>query len=135
MNPIKKKVLDPSRVRKIEGGFSWIDRRLLREGWIDRLERDEILLYLFLTLVADKEGLSYYSEARMSGLIKIGVEAIEQARERLVARRMVAYEKPVYQVLALEKEPPRRSGGATTIGEVLRDLMAGKTEEGRRAPE
>jgi len=40
--------LVPSRVRQIRAGFSWVDRRFVRDRWMERLDREEILLYLFL---------------------------------------------------------------------------------------
>jgi hypothetical protein len=102
-------------------GFSWIDRRFLRDGWIERLERDEILLYFFLAAVADKNGLSYYSTPRIAGSLKIDADAVEKARGRLIDLGLIAYEHPLYQVLALETPRPR-VGRTTSIGDILRGL-------------
>ena len=84
-------------------GFSWIDRRFVREGWIGELRRDEILLYLFLVCVADKDGLSFYSDARIAGTLKLDMDDFVRARARLMDERLLAYERPLYQVLALEE--------------------------------
>ena len=63
---IQKHLLVPDRVRRPpREGFSWIDRRFLRE-YAARLTGDAILLYFFLAAVADKQGLSYYSEASIA---------------------------------------------------------------------
>jgi len=43
--------LDPNRVRRIRGGFSWIDRRFVRDGWLERLA-NEFTFYFFLVAVA-----------------------------------------------------------------------------------
>lgn len=106
LRPVEKRLLDPARVRQIRDGFSWVDRRFVREGWIGELRRDEILLYLFLVCVADKDGLSYYSDARVAATLKIDQLDLDHARRRLVVEGLVAYESPLYQVLQLE---PRRS--------------------------
>lgn len=118
--PIKR-LLDKRRVRRIRDGFSWIDRRFLRDGWIDKLERDEILLYLFLTAVGDKHGLSYYSDPRIRGTLGIGQPALDQARARLQDLELVAYELPLYQVLALDV-PPERTGDLVSIKDVFRQI-------------
>ena len=104
-----KRLLDTRRVRRIREGFSWIDRRFLRDGWIDKLERDEILLYFFLIAVADKDGLSYYSDPRVRGTVGIAQPALDQARSRLLDLELIAFDPPLYQVLALHVPPPRNS--------------------------
>ena len=99
-----KRILDPKRVRKIEGSFSWIDHRFVTEGFLRDLSTLEILLYLFLVAVSDRNGLSFYYDDRIASLLKIDLAALGQAREGLVLRSLIAYEPPLYQVLSL---PPR----------------------------
>jgi hypothetical protein len=53
---ITKKILVPDRVRKINGGFSFIPHRFLRDGFLEHLSQPELLLYLFLVLAADHRG-------------------------------------------------------------------------------
>jgi len=122
MAPPVKRILDPRRVRTIPAGFSWIDRRFLRDGWIDKLERHEILLYFFLVAVADQHGLSYYSDPRVCGLLKITRTVLDQARDRLVGLGLLAFEAPIYQVLTLDPPPPR-TGGMISIRDVLRQIV------------
>ena len=99
-----KRVLDRKRVRKIEGSFSWIDHRVITGGFLRDLSTLEILLYLFLVAVSDRNGLSFYYDDRIASLLKIDLAALGRAREGLVLRSLVAYEPPLYQVLSL---PPR----------------------------
>ena len=99
-----KRVLHPERLRKIEGSFSWIDHRFITGGFLRDLSTLEILLYLFLVAVSDRNGLSFYHDDRMASLLKIDLPALGQAREGLVLRSLLAYESPLYQVLSL---PPR----------------------------
>jgi hypothetical protein len=96
---VHKRVLDTRRLRRIREGFSWIDRRLVRDGWIDRLEVGEAALYFFLVAVADKDGLSFYSDARIATTLKIPVERVGLSRARLLDLGLVAWERPLYQVL------------------------------------
>jgi hypothetical protein len=98
---IEKRILDALHVRRIGDGFSWIDRRFVREGWLERLARDEFALYLFLVAVADKDGLSFYSDDRTTGLLRLDGESLARARGRLLALGLIAWEKPIYQVLEL----------------------------------
>jgi hypothetical protein len=45
---ISKAPINPSRIRKITGSFSWLDHRLLHEGYLTAMEPAEMLLYFFL---------------------------------------------------------------------------------------
>ncbi len=100
-----KRVLDPQRVRKIEGSFSWIDHRFITGGFLRDLSTLEILLYLFLVAVSDRNGVSFYYDDRIASLLKIDLAALGRAREGLVLRSLLAYESPLYQVLSLPLQP------------------------------
>jgi len=102
--PIKR-VLHPERLRKIEGSFSWIDHRFITGGFLRDLSPLEILLYLFLVAVSDRNGLSFYHDDRIASLLKIDLPALGQAREGLLLRSLLAYEPPLYQVLSLPPHP------------------------------
>jgi len=57
-----KRLLYPKRLRTLPPQFSWIDQRLVREQHLDRLSTPPLLCTCFLATVADKNGLSYYSD-------------------------------------------------------------------------
>jgi hypothetical protein len=90
-----KRVLNSERLRKIEGSFSWIDHRFITGGFLRDLSTQEILLYLFLVAVSDRNGLSFYHDDRIASLLKIDLPALGQAREGLVLRSLVAYQPPL----------------------------------------
>jgi hypothetical protein len=56
---IRKKILNPNRIRSIKGGFSFIPHRFVTDGFLSSLNQKQLLLYLFLVLVSDRYGLSY----------------------------------------------------------------------------
>ena len=59
---IPKRVLVESRVRRPpETGWSWVDRRFVREH-MAYLSREATLLYFILCAVADKHGMSFYGD-------------------------------------------------------------------------
>lgn len=107
---IKKRLLVPERVRRPPAeGFSWIDRRFLREH-AARLTGDAITLYLFLAAVSDKQGLSFYSDSTIAVRLRLGEEAVVAAREELIAFDLVAYQPPLTQVLSLPQGRLQRRG-------------------------
>lgn len=101
----QKKIIHPSRVRKIQGSFSWIDHRFITGGFLQTLSAMEILLYFFLVSVSDRNGISFYYDDRICNLIKIGLTSLGEAREGLINKSLLAYEHPIYQVLSLPTEP------------------------------
>jgi hypothetical protein len=111
--PVEKRVLDQRHVRVLPGGFSWIDRRFVQDGWAERLDAAECALYFFLATVADKDGLSFYSDGRITSLIKLDRSTLVRARGRLLELGLVAWEQPLYQVLSVPDsvaEGRRRNG-------------------------
>lgn len=124
---IEKRLLVPERLRRPPAeGFSWVDRRFVRDH-APVLDRDAILLYFFLAAVSDKHGLSFFSDAETAGRLKLEEEAVSRARGELVRRDLVAYGAPLTQVLALtEPRVARSAGEVERVGEILRRLGRGK---------
>jgi hypothetical protein len=100
--PIKR-LLDARRMRKAPPrGFGWIDHRLLRDGYIDRCSPQALALYVLLVCASDAQGLSYYSDPRTAQLLTLEPATLSQARRELVDLGLIAYQKPLYQLLSLE---------------------------------
>lgn len=100
-----KWLIDPQRIRKINGSFSWIDHRFITGGFIPDMTCQEILLYLFLVAVSDRHGLSFYHDDRICSLLKTDLVSLGESRENLLERSLIAWRPPVYQVLALPSVP------------------------------
>jgi len=100
-----KRVLCRERLRRVPPGFSWIDHRLVRDKYISRCSADALALYLFLVTVGDAEGLSYYSDDSITRLLPLDAAALCRARQELITAQLIAYQKPLYQVLALGAYP------------------------------
>ena len=100
-----KRILDPSRVRRIKGGFSFIPHRFLTDGFVKALDRDELLLYLFLVLASDRYGLSYYNDGSICSLLGLSPGEYDDARRGLIARDLIAFDGRLFQVLELPVSP------------------------------
>lgn len=120
---IHKQILVSDRVRRPPtDGWSWIDRRFLREH-APRLSHEAIVLYFFLAAVSDKDGLSFYGDASIAMRLRMEETTVVAARDELVAADLVAYRAPLAQVLALPAAMiQRRGGGLAAFGEILRSL-------------
>jgi hypothetical protein len=100
-----KRPISLAKLRHVPRQFSWVDQRLVRDHYIDQLSPHACALYLFLVTVADAQGLSYYAEASLCQRLSLTSTEIHQARQALLTRGLVAYQPPLYQVLALDTAP------------------------------
>lgn len=129
---ISKYLLRPQRRRHIPPSFSWVDHRLVRQDYLSRADHSAWTLYLFLVTVADVQGLSYYSDAAIGRQLQMDAVSLAAARQQLIHADLLAYHKPLYQVLALPDAPqasgtPRapRSGQVQSVAAVLRRVLEG----------
>ena len=125
---IPKRVLVPARLRRPPAtGWSWVDRRFVREH-AERLSREAMLLYFFLAAVSDRNGLSFYRDGTLAVLLGMTVPAVLQARDELLAHDLIAHEMRLTQVLSLPPPGQRcRSEpgqGLMQLGEILRRATA-----------
>lgn len=126
-----KRILRSDRLRHIPTSFSWVDHRLVREQYLDGKDLSAWALYLFLVTVADAQGLSYYSDAAIDRHLRLDGLQLATARQQLVAAQLVAYQKPLYQVLALPEgmseatSTASRSGPVQSVADILRQALGG----------
>lgn len=97
-----KRILCAARLRRIPAQFSWVDPRLVFGGYLGRLDTHAAALYLLLVTVADAQGLSYWGDARVTQLLHTTRSRLARSRGQLVDAGLLAYESPLYQVLALD---------------------------------
>jgi hypothetical protein len=102
---IERNPLIADRVRKIGGSFAFIEHRFLRNGFWASLGHHELLLYLFLILAADRQGLSYYSFDKICSLLAISCDEYIVARNALIDKDLIAFDGHLFQVLSLPASP------------------------------
>ena len=96
-----KQLLRPERLREFPQQFSWVDQGLVQQHFIDRCEARSAALNLFLITVSDARGLSYYGAATLARRLHLSQEHLAAARQQLIELDLLAYQAPLYQVLAL----------------------------------
>ena len=129
-----KTLLRPERVRLVPRQFSWIDHRLVRNRHICGRSPRSLALYLFLCTVADAQGMSYYSDPSLSGLLSFKMDDLALARAELIGAGLIAFRAPFYQVLSLDPTAtksvqvtpaPPRTGEVRSAGDILRSILNG----------
>lgn len=106
---MEKIIVRPDRIRKIAGTFGFIEHRFIREGFFYSLTHHELLLYLFLVLVADRDGLSFYGNDKICTLLRTDLDEFIQARDGLIYKDLLAFDGRTFQVLSLPEHGPLRT--------------------------
>ena len=70
---------------------------------------------LFLRTVAAAQGRSFYSEPSWCQRLSMPPAVWRQARQALITLALVAYERPLYQVLARDGDPRRPAAALSPL--------------------
>ena len=112
----KSPIPQPGKIRKIQGSFAWIDHRLLRDGYLSIMTHEDQVLYLFLALAADRNGVSFYRKETICHTLALSFQQFDIARDRLLDMKLMAYQpysilspNGHYQVLPIRTPAPRFS--------------------------
>lgn len=102
---ITKRILNPKRIRTIESGFGFIPHRFIKDGFLQTLSKEELILYFFLTLVSDRIGISFYSYDSICNLLGLDINEYLSARNGLIEKDLISFDNNIFQVLSLPQKP------------------------------
>ena len=122
---VRKKILNPGRVRSIKGGFSFIPHRFVTDGFLESLSAAELLLYLFLVAVSDRYGLSFYCDDSICALLHITSEKYKTARKGLIQKDLIDFDGAIFQVLELPPAPSGQASYHPAMRQLCRNLFKG----------
>lgn len=88
--------------------YSIIDHEILHGGYLHRLSHNSMVLYLFLVVVGDREGKSFYGETTIMEILRLGGKELEAARSELIKEGLIEYRRPYWWVKDI---PVRRRHG------------------------
>lgn len=128
-----KTLICPHLVRQVPKQFSWVDHRLVRNRHIDTCSHPAAALYLFLVTVSDAQGLSYYSDPTIMQRLSMDFPILHRARHNLINSGLVAYQKPLYQVLDLDVSAlpiipgtgNRTESEPMSVGQIFKQILEG----------
>jgi len=78
--------------------YSIVDHQLLHRGFFQALSVEALALYLFLVVVADREGKSYYAEMTITELLRLSPQRYSTALTELIRHGLVDFRRPFFFV-------------------------------------
>jgi hypothetical protein len=100
---VAKRILCPDRLRRVPKQFSWVDHRLVRDKHVCGLSHQSLAVYLLLVTVGVADGMSYYSDTAIERYVDLDATMTGRARAELRGAGLIAYRRPLHQVLSLER--------------------------------
>lgn len=88
--------------------YSIIDHQILHGRYLHRLSHESMVLYLFLVVVGDRQGRSFYSDRSIIEILRLSGPVLHHAREELISETLVSYKSPYWEVKNI---PQRRDHG------------------------
>lgn len=104
-NTIGRSPIIAERVRKIDGGFSFVPHRFLHDGFFASLSPEELLLYFFLVLAGDRNGVSFYGHDAICTLLDMTNDVYLVVRNGLLEKDLITFDGRRFQVLSLPDAP------------------------------
>jgi hypothetical protein len=111
--------------------YSIVDHQLLHRGFFQKLSHQALALYLFLVVVGDAQGRSYYADRTIQGILRLSDSDLSVARDKLIEAGLINYRGPYWWVRNLgcaspqDKQDKKNTERAvcsvpTIIGDILR---------------
>lgn len=131
---IQDKILSPEGVRlynrhtmRWAKSYSIIDHEILHGGYLHRLSHPSMILYLFLVVVGDRDGRSFYADRTIMEILRLSAKELNDARLQLLEEGLIDYQRPYWWVKNISPREKRKDMGGYQEVNVSSDRRVDKT--------
>lgn len=78
--------------------YSIVDHELLHGKYLHHLSHESMVLYLFLVVVGNRDGMSFYSDKTITEILRMESDLLSNARNQLISKNLIEYKKPYWFV-------------------------------------
>ena len=78
--------------------YSIVDHAILHGGYLHRLSHESMVLYLFLVVVGDRDGRSFYADITIMDIVRLSERGLNSARQQLIKEGLIDYQRPYWWV-------------------------------------
>lgn len=95
-------------MRRRAKSYSIVDHQILHGGYFRRLSHEALVLYLFLVVVSDREGKSYWAQKTIIEVLRMSPSIFVGAAKELIAEKLITHSKPYFWINNLEPSEGQR---------------------------
>jgi hypothetical protein len=121
--------------------YSIVDHQLLHRGFFQKLSHQALALYLFVVVVGDAHGRSYYADLTIQSILRLSDRDLWVARDKLIEAGLINYRRPYCWVLNLGCASPQDKQGkkitqraACTVPTIIGDILREATSQSKERP-
>jgi len=103
--------------------YSIVDHYLLHGGYLSRLGHKSLVLYLFLVVVGNSDGRSFYSADTVSKILRMTVEEVNLAMDELIREQLIKYSHPNWRVLTLTYTRKSEGTSISCVNSLVRQVL------------
>lgn len=89
---------DGSGAMRRAKSYSIIDHQLFHGGFFQRLNHQALAMYLFLVVVGDRNGKSFYGDRTIMEILRLDGKAFAKARSQLIDENLIRHSPPYWWV-------------------------------------
>jgi hypothetical protein len=82
--------------------YGIVDHQLLHGKYLHRMTLEGLSLYLFLVVVSDREGRSYYGDRTIQEILRLTPSQWMGALDELLSLKLIDYRRPYFWLKNLE---------------------------------
>lgn len=90
--------------------YSIIDHELLHGKYLHSLSHEAMALYLFLIVVSDREGKSFYGEKTILQILRLTQLQFKKALNELITFKLIDHRSPYFWINNLERKENNQNG-------------------------
>jgi hypothetical protein len=83
--------------------YSIVDHQLLHGGYLNKLDHKSSALYLFLIVVSDREGKSYYSPHKIMKIVQLTADEFQKSLSKLIHLKLVQHRHPNFFIESISQ--------------------------------
>lgn len=106
--------------------YSIVDHQLLHGGYLHRLSHEAMCLYLFLVVVGDRHGRSFYADTTIMEILRLDSTQLNKAKAELQTEGLIYYQRPYWFLRNIGGVKSQRAGDKgkdEALPHEIRDLI------------
>ncbi|MGR3218554.1 MAG: hypothetical protein ACUZ8H_01885 [Candidatus Anammoxibacter sp.] len=103
--------------------YSIVDHELLHGGYLRYLSHKAMSLYLFLVVVGDVYGRSFYSSTSIGKILQMDRREVCDSTGELLKQGLIDYHSPYWRILTLTYAKDNKNKVSESVSPLVRQIL------------